>query len=146
MNDCYASGCEKGDHKCDASKKKATTHEIEGWESLVSAGVLIEKLRGEGGLLWVAIKDPGGDFSCGIYDEKKLKAAIASLLTHQQERIIAALEGKKVDITPHIEKYPDDQEMQTRIAEEITSYNHALTQAIRYRSMPSMDARHSRPP
>ena len=44
--------------------------------------------------------------------------------------LVEDIEGMRVDITPHINKYPDDQEMQESVASEITKYNQALSDAI----------------
>lgn len=49
----------------------------------------------------------------------------------QKTSLIKRVEGMKLDITPDIAKYPDDQEMQVRVANEITIHNQALNDVIK---------------
>lgn len=78
------------------STKKATTHEIEGWEKEFD-------------------KNYAGCQECGIP-----KTFIASLLTHQQERIIAALEGMQFADTSQAGQF----------SLHADGYNQALEEAI----------------
>lgn len=64
--ECWGNDC----RQCSICTEKATTHEIEGWKMLVDE--------------YIHFAEP-----------EKIVALIESLLTHQQGRIIAALEGMK---------------------------------------------------